>query len=83
MEELVKRSPNLPAEVVKSAMDSIIASMRSSLLSGRPVTLRGFGSLLPRQYSSSGAKKFGLLFHPSQILSARINKPKRKKTILD
>ncbi|MDR1678069.1 MAG: HU family DNA-binding protein [Deltaproteobacteria bacterium] len=72
LSQLIKDSPDFPQPVIKTAMEIIIQSIQQSLAQGRTVTLRGFGSLIPRRYPE-GPKKLGLLFHPSPVLTDRVN----------
>ncbi|MDR1111854.1 MAG: hypothetical protein LBP92_14450 [Deltaproteobacteria bacterium] len=71
--QLADRCPDMPKAVIRSAQDLIVQSLGQALAEGRPVTLRGFGRLIPRRYLT-GAKKFGLLFHPSPSLTERLNR---------
>jgi nucleoid DNA-binding protein len=69
------RSPSIPAQVSRMGVELFLDLVADSLSGGRPVSLRGFGRLIPRFYQASPTKRLGLLFHPSQGLVARINSP--------
>ena len=76
------RHEDIHRDISKAAVEIIIEALSGTLASGRPVSLRGFGRLIPRRYERSANKRFGLLFHPSPRLVERVNpKPhKRPKT---
>jgi hypothetical protein len=73
---LIEKCDDFPPTVVKEAFDLILQSVRESLTNGRPVTLRSFGRLIPRRYQPPSFKKYGLVFHTSPKLKARLNPPR-------
>ncbi|MDR1041381.1 MAG: hypothetical protein LBR80_14725 [Deltaproteobacteria bacterium] len=62
------RLPDIPPQVTRMAGDLIFQAIHDGLAEGRPVSLRGFGRLIPRLYADGSPKKLGLLFHPSPRL---------------
>jgi nucleoid DNA-binding protein len=75
---LANRHPKIPHDVLKVSVETIFDNILSALSSGRPVSLRKFGRLIPRHYTRSPNKKFGLVFHPSPQLTERVNRNKKK-----
>jgi nucleoid DNA-binding protein len=74
---VAKRHPDIPQQVVKLAGEIIFETLHETLGKGKPVSLRGFGRLIPRHYRDrKKRKKFGLLFHPSPRLVSLVNKEK-------
>jgi nucleoid DNA-binding protein len=74
LDRVIQRRPELVRPVLKDAADIIMELIEQSLSNGREVSLRGFGRLIPRRYPPNLQKKFGLLFHPSPKLTAKLNK---------
>ncbi|MDR1313640.1 MAG: hypothetical protein LBQ12_08070 [Deltaproteobacteria bacterium] len=69
LSEVVRRLPDIPPQVTRLAVEIVIQALPDGLAEGRPVSLRGFGRLIPRRYSGSSSKKIGLLFHASPRLA--------------
>ncbi|MDR1037922.1 MAG: hypothetical protein LBT40_15570 [Deltaproteobacteria bacterium] len=63
------RVPDIPPQVTRMAVELVLKSVPEALAEGRPVSLRGFGRLIPRRYRGSSTKQLGLLFHPSPRLA--------------
>jgi hypothetical protein len=70
--KVIRRVPDVPPQVTRLAMDLVLKTLPEVLAMGRPVTLRGFGRLIPRRYTGSPTKRLGLLFHPSPQLTSLI-----------
>ncbi|MDR3153706.1 MAG: hypothetical protein LBW85_05395 [Deltaproteobacteria bacterium] len=66
------RLPDIPPQVTRLAGELILKAIPEGLAAGRPVTLRGFGRLIPRRYGGGSNKKLGLLFRPSPRLAALV-----------
>jgi nucleoid DNA-binding protein len=75
---MIQRHPKIPSKVIKVSVETIFEAISTSLASGQEVSLRKFGRLIPRHYTKSPNKKFGLIFHPSPQLTARVNRKKKK-----
>ncbi|MDR2338742.1 MAG: hypothetical protein LBF40_01180 [Deltaproteobacteria bacterium] len=70
---LVHCNPQLPPQVTRLGGELVLEKIADSLSTGRVVSLRGFGRLIPRFYKHSNTKKLGMLFHPSPQLVRRVN----------
>ncbi|MDR2350804.1 MAG: hypothetical protein LBF41_09330 [Deltaproteobacteria bacterium] len=76
LKDLVDRNKAIPPKVTRLAGEMIIDTILENIVLGRPVVIRGFGSLIPRRYTGETSKKrVGLLFHPSPRLSRLVNNP--------
>ncbi|MDR2386385.1 MAG: hypothetical protein LBE80_02220 [Deltaproteobacteria bacterium] len=73
LKRLVEKCEDFPPDVTALAMEVILENLNFALGLGRPVTLRGFGRLIPRKYPGQGRKRFGLVFRASPKLSRRLN----------
>jgi hypothetical protein len=74
------RLPDIPPQVTRMAADLIFQAIPEGLAEGRPVSLRGFGRLIPRLYADGSPKKLGLLFHPSPRLCGPVPPESRRAT---
>jgi hypothetical protein len=68
---VARRLQDVPEQVTLLAGELILEALHDSLAEGRPVSLRGFGSLIPRRYGGA-SKRLGLLFRPSPRLAAAV-----------
>jgi hypothetical protein len=73
VESVAASQADIPPEVTKAVVETVVARLSETLASGREISLRGFGRLIPRYYDKSPSKRLGLLFHPSPQLAARCN----------
>ncbi|MDR2302137.1 MAG: hypothetical protein LBF38_08880 [Deltaproteobacteria bacterium] len=73
LKRLTEKCQDFPPDVTAMALELVLDNLRLALTAGQPVTLRGFGRLIPRKYHGQTRKRFGLLFHASPKLSRRLN----------
>ncbi|MDR1657235.1 MAG: HU family DNA-binding protein [Deltaproteobacteria bacterium] len=70
---IAQRHINIPNDVVVASVNVLVRTLKEAMAEGRPVSLRGFGRLIPRRYDGPSLKRVGLLFHPSDQLIDQVN----------